>query len=100
MDRKRTMEEFRAGKIQLMIASDIAARGLDIEGVTHIFNLDMPEEAKDYLHRAGRTGRNGNAGVAVSIVTGREMELLRIHEKILKISISAKRVYKDSVFDV
>ncbi len=100
LDRKRVMEEFRTGKIQLLIASDIAARGLDVEGVTHVFNLSLPEDPMDYLHRVGRTGRAGNAGVAVSIVTEREIPLLKKYENSLKISILQKDTYKDSIVDV
>jgi len=68
-ERKNVMEGFRIGKFELLVASDLAARGLDIEGVSHIFNLDLPEDHKEYLHRAGRTGRVGNSGNCISIVT-------------------------------
>ena len=98
-DRKKAMEGFRAGRIQLLIASDIASRGLDIEGVTHIFSMNAPEEPRDYLHRVGRTGRNGNAGVAVSIVTTRELQLIRQYEKVFKIKIEAKDMYKGNIID-
>lgn len=98
-DRKKTMEAFRAGKIQLLIASDVAARGLHIEDVTHIFNLSMPEDPRDYLHRAGRTGRNGNSGVAVSIVTQREMPLVRAYEKAFNIHLAPKEMYEGKVID-
>ncbi len=97
LDRKKTMEDFRSGKLQLLVSSDLAARGLHIEGVTHIFNLYMPENAKDYLHRAGRTGRSGNAGNAVSIVTEREIPLIRMYEKVLKIDIAARAMYKGEI---
>lgn len=100
LDRKKTMEDFRNGKLQLLVASDIAARGLHLEGVTHIFNMDMPEDSKDYLHRAGRTGRNGSHGVVVNIVTERELTFLRMHEKALKINTAGKSTYKDSIVDV
>ncbi len=96
-DRKKTMEDFRSGKLQLLVSSDLAARGLHIEGVTHIFNLNIPENAKDYLHRAGRTGRAGNAGNAVSIVTEREIPLVRMYEKTLKIDMEAKAMYKGEI---
>lgn len=98
-DRKKAMEGFRAGRIQFLIASDIASRGLDIEGVTHIFSMNAPEEPRDYLHRVGRTGRNGNAGVAVSIVTTRELQLIRQYEKVFKIKIEAKDMYKGNIID-
>jgi superfamily II DNA/RNA helicase len=93
------MDDFRIGKIQFLIASDIAARGLDIDGITHIFNLDIPEDPKGYLHRVGRTGRNGSAGVAVSIISGRELPLIRMYEKVLKINIAFKDMYKGKVID-
>lgn len=94
LDRKKVMEDFRNGKIQILVASDIAARGIDIEDITHIFNLSMPEDPKNYLHRVGRTGRNGNAGVAISIITARELELIKLYQKELKISITEKDMFK------
>ncbi len=72
-ERKKVMEDFKSGKINLLVASDLAARGLDIEGVTHIFNIDIPEDPRDYLHRSGRTGRVKNKGMAISIVTEKEI---------------------------
>jgi superfamily II DNA/RNA helicase len=98
-DRKKTMDEFRSGKVQLLVASDIASRGLHIEGITHIFNMNLPEDAQDYLHRVGRTGRCGNTGVAVSIVTSRELKLLKMYEKVLKVNIKAKDMYKGKIID-
>lgn len=99
LDRKKTMEDFKTGKIQLLIASDIAARGLDIEGVTHVFNLNVPEDPKDYLHRVGRTGRKGKDGIAVSLVTERELNMLAACEKALKIEIALKYMYKGIIHD-
>lgn len=99
LDRKRVMDEFRKGKIQLLVASDVAARGLDIEEITHIFNLSLPEDPKDYLHRVGRTGRKGNSGVAVSIVTQKELQLIKMFEKVLKINIVGKDMYKGNIVD-
>ena len=83
MDRKATMEKYRTGKLSVLIASDIAARGLDIKDVTHVFNVDMPDTVDGYLHRVGRTGRSGKAGVAISIVTSQERAVLQKHEKAL-----------------
>jgi len=87
-DRKKTMDDFRNGKVDNLIASDLAARGLQIDGITHIFNMTMSENAQDYLHRAGRTGRNGNDGTVVSIVTAYEYELLKGHAKKLGLEIA------------
>lgn len=98
-ERKKAMEGFRTGKVQLLIASDIASRGLDIEGVTHIFSMNAPEEPRDYLHRAGRTGRIGNTGVAVSIVTTRELQTIKQYEKAFKIKIAVKEMYKGNIVD-
>ncbi|NLD46377.1 MAG: DEAD/DEAH box helicase [Clostridiaceae bacterium] len=99
LDRKKTMEAFRAGKLQLLIASDIAARGLHIEGVTHIFNVNIPEDIKDYVHRAGRSGRNGNTGTVVSIATERELQFIKKCEKELGIHIAPKGMYKGTIVD-
>ena len=99
LDRKKAMEDFRSGKVQLLIASDIAARGIDIEGISHIFNMTMPEEPKDYLHRVGRTGRNGNTGIAVSILTDRELPLVRRYQNELNINLVEKDMYKGEIID-
>lgn len=98
-ERKKAMEEFKRGDIQLLVASDIAARGLDIKEVTHIFNLDLPEDPKEYLHRVGRTGRAGELGTAISIVTEKEKALIRGYERIFNIKIDEKKVYKGEIVD-
>lgn len=100
LERKKAMEDFKAGKIQLLIASDIAARGLHIEGITHIFNIDIPEDVKAYVHRAGRSGRNGNAGMTVSIATEREVQFIKKYEKDLNIHIEPKSMYKGDIVEV
>lgn len=97
--RKKTMDGFRSGTLQLLVASDIAARGLHIDGITHIFNFSMPEDPKDYLHRVGRTGRNGNQGYAISIITERELTLIKMYENAFKISISSKDMYEGKIID-
>ncbi len=66
--RKRTVEQMRRGKYRLLVATDVAARGLDIKGISHVFNFDLPMVAEDYVHRIGRTGRGGATGTAVSLV--------------------------------
>lgn len=98
--RKKALEDFRRGKAQLLVASDIAARGLDIKGVTHIVNLDLPEDPASYVHRAGRTGRAGEKGMVISLVTLRELELIKKYEKVLGIAFIEKTTYKGSLFDV
>lgn len=98
-ERQKAMEDFRKGKLQLLVASDLAARGLDIKDVTHIFNLDLPVEEKDYLHRVGRTGRAGEAGIAVSIVTPKELPIIRKYERDFKIEINQKEVHLGKLMD-
>ena len=96
-DRKRALENFRKGKINVLIASDIAARGLDIKGVTHVVNFDIPEDSKDYLHRAGRVGRAGETGEVFSLVDDKEEKIIKIHEKNFKINISERDLYRGNV---
>ena len=85
--RKQSMQNFRSGKARVLIASDIAARGLDIPGITHVFNLDLPSKGKDYLHRVGRCGRAGARGVAVSILIKPEVRLIELFEQTLGIQM-------------
>lgn len=79
--RERVMKSFRKAELQFLIATDVAARGLDIEGVTHVFNYDMPQDTEGYIHRIGRTGRAGQVGVSVTLVTPRDKEALASIEK-------------------
>jgi len=80
-DRKKAMDDLKSGKAQVVIASDLAARGLDIKDVTHIFNLDLSEDEKSYLHRVGRTGRVGKEGFVFSLVTEYEENFLKRIER-------------------
>ena len=90
--RKEAMDGFRKGDIRVLVASDIAARGLDIKGVTHIFNLDAPTSSKAYLHRVGRTGRAGEKGLAVTLMTEIEARLVRRYEEELGIVMQCVRM--------
>lgn len=96
-ERKKALEDFRKGKIQVLIASDVAARGLDIKGVTHVINIDIPKDSNDYLHRSGRVGRAGEIGEVFSIVSDREEKIIKIHEKNFKINITEKKLYKGNI---
>lgn len=78
------LRQFRAAKLQILCATDIAARGLDIEGVTHVYNYDLPPTVTDYIHRIGRTGRAGAAGKAITLVAAHQHEKLRKMEAALK----------------
>jgi superfamily II DNA/RNA helicase len=83
MSRMATLDAFREGRITLLAASDVAARGLDIPDVSHIFNFDVPWQADDYVHRIGRTGRAGKEGRSLTIVTGEDIKQLKDIEKML-----------------
>lgn len=99
-ERKKAMEDIKSGKAQIMIASDVAARGLDIPGISHIFNLDLPTVSKDYLHRVGRAARAGAKGVAISLLTENELPLIRRYQKDLGISITEIRLRKGEVIEI
>ncbi|MBT9176973.1 MAG: DEAD-box ATP-dependent RNA helicase CshA [Firmicutes bacterium] len=79
--RDQVMRKFRDGSIDVLVATDVAARGLDIEGVSHIYNFDIPQDAEGYVHRIGRTGRAGRTGQATTLVTPREFDLMRLIER-------------------
>jgi ATP-dependent RNA helicase DeaD len=98
-DRAKVMHDFRDGKFQLLLATDIAARGLDIEAVTHVFHLDLPMGPDYYLHRVGRTGRMGRKGTAISIVSPKELFIIAKFEKALGIAIVPKAMYQGRMID-
>jgi superfamily II DNA/RNA helicase len=82
--RMRTLDGFRDGTLRFLVASDVAARGLDIPAVSHVFNFDVPSHAEDYIHRIGRTGRAGRTGVAVTIATPGDQKYLDAIEALVK----------------
>ena len=79
--REKAMKRFREAKIQFLVATDVAARGLDVEGVTHVYNYDIPHDVESYVHRIGRTGRAGGDGIAITLVAPKDMDFLRMIEK-------------------
>ncbi len=81
--RERAMDGFRRGKYQVMVATDIAARGIDIDGISHVINYDVPAYAEDYIHRIGRTGRAAATGDAITFVAPDEQENFRKIEKFI-----------------
>ncbi|MGM1021176.1 MAG: DEAD/DEAH box helicase [Bacillota bacterium] len=87
--REQVMKAFREAKLQLLVATDVAARGLDVEGVTHVFNYDMPQDAESYIHRIGRTGRAGGKGVAVTLATPRDVPELRNIQKVAGVTFTS-----------
>jgi ATP-dependent RNA helicase RhlE len=82
--RTRALSDFKAGRVPVLVATDIAARGLDIEELPHVVNFELPNVAEDYVHRIGRTGRAGSNGCAVSLVDPEEIQFLRAIEKLTK----------------
>jgi superfamily II DNA/RNA helicase len=71
-DRTRTLTRLRHGGLRVLVATDVAARGIDVVGITHVINFDLPKFAEDYVHRIGRTGRAGASGIAVSFASGKD----------------------------
>jgi len=90
--RKRTLEEFKDGKIHILVATDVAARGLDISNLPLVVNYDIPNSPEDYVHRIGRTGRAGVSGIAVSLVSPEERNLLLAIEDLLRHQIPVEAV--------
>jgi ATP-dependent RNA helicase RhlE len=79
--RQTALAGFQRGQYQIMVATDIAARGLDVEGISHVINFDMPDTADAYIHRIGRTGRAGRSGDAFTLVTREDETMIRTLEK-------------------
>lgn len=88
--RMSVLNKFKNGRVEILVATDVAARGLDISNVTHVYNFDIPQDPESYVHRIGRTGRAGKAGQAVSFITPREVSHLHLIEKTTKSKIARK----------
>ncbi|MCA3244506.1 MAG: C-terminal helicase domain-containing protein [Alphaproteobacteria bacterium] len=81
--RKRTLDQLHRGQLKLLVATDVAARGIDVKELGHVINFDLPQVAEDYIHRIGRTGRSGSSGVAISLIAPSDVPMLRDIEKVL-----------------
>lgn len=90
--RRRAIQDFKSAKLQILIATDIAARGIDIQDVSHVINYDFPENNEDYIHRIGRTGRANQSGVAITFVSGRDILNLQRLEKFIQRTLPSKRL--------
>lgn len=90
--RDAIMKKFRSGETEVLVATDVAARGLDISGITHIYNFDIPQDPESYVHRIGRTGRAGESGLATTLVTPREIAHLRSIEQLTRQQIKRKPI--------
>ncbi|WP_010677498.1 DEAD/DEAH box helicase [Bacillus timonensis] len=98
-ERQQSMKNFRAGKIPLLLTTDVAARGLDIQDVTYVIHFDFPKTTSQYVHRSGRTGRMGKKGVVISIVNAREESFLKKMGHELGITFTKKDFYKGEIVD-
>jgi superfamily II DNA/RNA helicase len=87
--RERVLAAFRTGKLRTLIATDIAARGIDVDGISHVINYDLPNIPESYVHRIGRTARAGADGIAISLCAGEEAQHLRAIEKLIRKAIPA-----------
>jgi ATP-dependent RNA helicase RhlE len=87
--RERALAQFKSGQVRILVATDIAARGIDIDDITHVINFDLPEVPEQYVHRIGRTARAGAEGAAISFCDPEEVELLRAIEKLIRKSVPA-----------
>ncbi len=90
--RQRALDGFRSGKLRVLVATDIASRGIDVDGVTHVVNYELPHEPESYVHRIGRTARAGAAGIAISLVDGEERGLLRDIERATRQAIPVQTI--------
>lgn len=91
--KRKAIDDFKSGKVNYLLTTDIGARGLQIDNVDTIINVNLPEDSKDYLHRAGRCGRNGNSGVCISIITENELNKIKQYQKQFNINIVARKLY-------
>jgi len=96
-ERKAALDSFRTGKVDVLVSTDLAARGLDVPGISHVIALDVPSDGEAYIHRCGRTGRAGKRGVMVTIGDETQMHLLASLEKKLKIRVIPKELYQGRV---
>ncbi len=83
--RSQILNQFKHGRLDILVATDVAARGIDVEEVSHVYNYDIPQDPDSYVHRVGRTGRAGHHGVSLTFVTPNEMDYLREIEKLTKV---------------
>ncbi|WML51197.1 DEAD/DEAH box helicase [Neobacillus sp. PS3-12] len=97
IEREKALREFRSGKLSMLIATDVAARGLDIPGVTHVVNIDLPRDITQYVHRAGRTARMGASGMVLSLVTEREERDIKRFCRDLKVPVDKRIFYKGQI---
>ena len=96
-ERQKAMDEFRRGKIKILVSSDLAARGLDIPDITHVINMDFPAEPNEYIHRSGRTARGERTGQCYNLVNPRELAALRIYQRDFEIEVKPVHLVKGKI---
>jgi ATP-dependent RNA helicase RhlE len=89
--RTKALDDFKSGRVGVLVATDIAARGIDVVGITHVINFDIPNVAETYVHRIGRTARAGNAGISISLCDSEERAYVRDIEKLMRRQIPVVR---------
>lgn len=94
VSKRNILNSFKTGKLQLLLATDIAARGLQIDDIDVVINVNLPEEPKEYIHRAGRCGRNDNNGLTLSIITDNELNKIKKYQKEFHINMVPKKLYQ------
>ncbi|AQR95808.1 DEAD/DEAH box helicase [Clostridium saccharoperbutylacetonicum] len=92
-DRKLAIESFKNGKIKILVSSDVTARGLDVEGITHVFHLDLPLKLNEYLHRAGRTARGDAHGTSICVTTIKQLSIIKKYEREFNVEFKQKKVF-------
>ena len=100
MERQKALKDFREGKTALLIATDVAARGLDIQGITHVVHYDFPKDIDQYVHRSGRTGRFGASGTVISLVSEREERELKKYARDSGVAAEAKRFHGENIVNL
>jgi superfamily II DNA/RNA helicase len=100
LERQSELKAFRDGKLKMLIATDVAARGLDIQGITHVVQIDLPKDIDQYVHRSGRTGRMGANGIVISLVTEREERELKGYCRQLNVPLAKRIFYKGQIAEL
>lgn len=96
-ERKTALASFKSGKVNILLSSDLSARGLDVANITHVFHYDLPLTPQDYLHRAGRSARNGKEGISISLMTPKDLGSIRILEKTFNIQLDEIALIKGRI---
>jgi ATP-dependent RNA helicase RhlE len=97
--RNRTLQSFRAGRTEILVATDVVGRGIDVPGISHVINYELPDDPENYVHRIGRTARNGASGVAITLCDGTERGKLRDVERLIRRTLPTTGELKGPIVD-